>query len=250
MSTPLRGKVVAMTGTLSIPRDQFAILIEDAGGIGVTSLSKSTDILIVGADPGEAKLDKARENGTTIWDEAKARAVMAGEDKGLYTQKVYGASDDLVELAGCVREELVGGDEPTYIRFTNGTYVKVVYGPEGVWRIEELTKGNAKTRLRFGMPDGEEDMTGGKHPQAHGDSDAPVYSDVLVISSEEPIELAAWGRKPLKEVSPDRAQAFAKARAIIAALDARGFDAWWHDIDQDDKAEVLEELAAIVEGKS
>lgn len=239
---PLQGKLVAMTGTLSIPRADFAILIEDAGGVAVTSLSKSTDILIVGAEPGEGKLDKARANGTAIWDEGKARDVMDGKTKGLFTVKVFGTSDDIVSLVGAVSEELNGGDEDTFVRFTNGTYVALAYNPEGIWRARVIEVGRAKVRKLYGVP--EED--GQQSDQHHNDPDAPTYSDVLIIESEEPMELESWGHKPL---SAPRA-GVRVAKEIVGMLEGRkGFDHWWHDIDQDDKTEILEEIAGLVEGK-
>ncbi len=233
---PLHGKLVVMTGTLSIPRAEFAILIEDAGGVAATSLSKSTDILIVGENPG-GKLDEARANGTMIWTEEEARATMSGQRAGPYTAKLYGSSDDLVEAAG---EELNHMDGPLFVRFTNGTYAKIAYVESGIWRIEVLATGRGKVRQLYGMPDDQDDC-----PQAHGDKDAPIYSDVLIISSEEPIELESHGTEPLKEPS----LGLPKAKAVIKLLDGYGgFDHWWGDIAQDDRNDILEALAALLEG--
>ncbi len=89
---PLRGKTVAMTGTLSIPRHDFAILLEYAGAVVSTSLNKQTDVLIIGADPGDAKLTKARQNGTLVWDEQEARAVMDGSLPSSYGRNAKVAS--------------------------------------------------------------------------------------------------------------------------------------------------------------
>lgn len=234
---PLHGKLVCMTGTLSIPRAEFAILIEDAGGVAVTSLSKSTDILIVGANPG-AKLDEARANGTMIWTEEEARATMSGQRAGPYTVKLHGVSDDLIDAAG---EEMNLGEGPIWVRFTNGTYAKITYAETGIWRIQVLANGRGKLRQLYGMPDDQDDC-----PQAHGDKDAPIYSDVLIISSEEPITLEDYGKQPLKEPSPGRA----KAKQVIELLEGRkGFDHWWADIEQDIRNDVLEALARLLEGK-
>ena len=154
---------------------------------------------------------------------------------------LHGASDDLIELAGEVRDELAGGDEDTFIRFSTGTYLKIVYSTEGIWRITVLNTGRGKLRKLHGMPNDEGDVSA----QAHGDKDAPVYSDVLIIESEEPIELESHGSKPLKE--PPAGLRYAKE--IIDALDSRGgFDSWWDGINQDDKNEIEEEIAAIVGG--
>lgn len=235
MQDTFKNKIVVITGTLNVPRGEFVALIKGAGGIVAGNVTEGTDIVIEGANPGQ-KLTNAIQLGIPIWDEVKARAVMAGQSGGLFEQKVYGASDDLVELEGCVREELAGGDEPTYVRFTNGTYLKIVYGPEGIWRIEVLAAGRGKLQKLFGMPDDED------NPQAHHDKDAPIYSDVLIIRSEEEIKLESWGRKPLKEASPGRA----KAQKIVAALDA-GFDRWWCNVEEDDKNGILDAIAKIIE---
>ncbi|MBI3784635.1 MAG: NAD-dependent DNA ligase LigA [Deltaproteobacteria bacterium] len=71
----LSGKTFVLTGTLSIPRDQMAKEIEAAGGKITSSVSKSTDYVIVGEDPG-SKLDKATKLGLTTLDEAGARRLL------------------------------------------------------------------------------------------------------------------------------------------------------------------------------
>lgn len=155
----------------------------------------------------------------------------------MHTQKLYGSSDDLVCLSGDVDDELPGGDKPTYVRFSTGTSAKVWYDDDGVWKVELLTAGRAETRKLHGLPDDADDS------QKHNDEDAPNYSDVLVIKSKDPITLEAHGRKPLKEPPPG----LAKAKAVIECLDSfGGFDEWWHDIQQDDKNEILEKLAKLL----
>ncbi len=67
---PLGGKKVCVTGKLSRPRSEIQQQIESAGGTFVTSVGKSTNFLVAGADVGKAKLDAARKNGTTVLDEA------------------------------------------------------------------------------------------------------------------------------------------------------------------------------------
>lgn len=63
------GKTFVLTGALStITRDDARNKIESLGGITTNSVSKKTDVVIVGADPG-SKYDKARELGITIWSE-------------------------------------------------------------------------------------------------------------------------------------------------------------------------------------
>jgi DNA ligase (NAD+) len=73
----LAGKKVCVTGKLSRPRSEIQAEIEAAGGQFVTSVGKSTDILVAGADVGKAKLDAARKLGTQIMDEAELARTLA-----------------------------------------------------------------------------------------------------------------------------------------------------------------------------
>ena len=64
--TALAGKTFVITGTLAnYSRDAAKRLIEDAGGKVTGSVSKKTDYVVAGDDPG-SKLDKARELGVKI----------------------------------------------------------------------------------------------------------------------------------------------------------------------------------------
>jgi DNA ligase (NAD+) len=68
---PLAGKAYVLTGTLpTLSRSQVAELIERAGGRVAGSISRKTDALVAGDDPG-SKLDKARELGVEVIDEAE-----------------------------------------------------------------------------------------------------------------------------------------------------------------------------------
>jgi DNA ligase (NAD+) len=67
----LAGKQFVLTGTLpTFSRDEATRLIEAAGGRVIGSVSKKTDYVVVGADPG-SKLDKARALGVKTIDEAE-----------------------------------------------------------------------------------------------------------------------------------------------------------------------------------
>ncbi|MFZ1683454.1 MAG: NAD-dependent DNA ligase LigA [Candidatus Zixiibacteriota bacterium] len=67
-SGKLDGKTFVITGTLSKSRDHFKKVIEANGGKVVGSVSKTTDYLLCGLDPG-SKLTNARKLGVTVLDE-------------------------------------------------------------------------------------------------------------------------------------------------------------------------------------
>jgi DNA ligase (NAD+) len=66
---PLAGKRVVITGTLSRPRGEYVEMVEAAGGVFTSSVSKNTDYVLAGEEAG-SKLDKARELGVPVLDEA------------------------------------------------------------------------------------------------------------------------------------------------------------------------------------
>ena len=71
----LKGQKFVLTGTLSSPRAQFKQRIEAAGGKVVGSLSKKTDFLVAGENPG-SKLQKASDLGVEIVDESGLEALL------------------------------------------------------------------------------------------------------------------------------------------------------------------------------
>ena len=75
---PLAGKVFVLTGTLEgCTREDATERIAARGGKVSGSVSKKTDYVVAGRDPG-SKLDKARSLGITILDEAAFERLLGG----------------------------------------------------------------------------------------------------------------------------------------------------------------------------
>jgi DNA ligase (NAD+) len=73
---PLAGKTFVLTGTLpSMTREETTDKIEALGGHVTGSVSKKTDYVLAGTEPG-SKFDKAKELGVKIIDEAEFRKMM------------------------------------------------------------------------------------------------------------------------------------------------------------------------------
>lgn len=71
ISSTFAGKTFVLTGTLqSMSRNEAKEKIETLGGKVTGSVSKKTDVVVVGEDAG-SKLEKAKQLGITIWDEAR-----------------------------------------------------------------------------------------------------------------------------------------------------------------------------------
>jgi DNA ligase (NAD+) len=73
---PLEGKTVVLTGTLpELTREEAAALVKSAGGKVTNSVSKKTDYVVAGENPG-SKLAKAEKLEVEILDEAGLRALL------------------------------------------------------------------------------------------------------------------------------------------------------------------------------
>jgi DNA ligase (NAD+) len=73
---PLKGKTVVLTGTLpELTREEAAAMVKSAGGKVTSSVSKKTDFVVAGENPG-SKLAKAEKFGTEVLDEAGLRGLV------------------------------------------------------------------------------------------------------------------------------------------------------------------------------
>jgi DNA ligase (NAD+) len=78
-SRALAGKTFVLTGTLpSVTRDEARAMIEAAGGKVSGSVSKKTDFVVAGEDPG-SKYDKALALSIPVLDEAGLLELLAAQ---------------------------------------------------------------------------------------------------------------------------------------------------------------------------
>ncbi len=71
----ISGRKFVLTGTLSfIDRDSLSTILTNYGATTSGSVSKNTDVVIVGENPG-SKYDKARELGIEIWNEEQIKSI-------------------------------------------------------------------------------------------------------------------------------------------------------------------------------
>lgn len=88
--------------------------------------------------------------------------------------KVYGASDDLVEVEGDIREEFnPSGNGPSYLAVSDGTVLRIIY--DGIWHIDRIKVGASSIK---------------KHNATDEDKD---YSDVVTLTGESPFDWVVFG---------------------------------------------------------
>ena len=78
-SGSIAGKTWVLTGTLpTLGRDEASAMIRQSGGKVASAVSRNTDYLLAGESAG-SKLDKARELGVVIVDEAAFLKLVRGD---------------------------------------------------------------------------------------------------------------------------------------------------------------------------
>jgi hypothetical protein len=79
--------------------------------------------------------------------------------------KVYGSSDDLIEVEGDIEEEFTLSEyDENLLAFSNGVVLRIKYNDSGIWRISPVT-GNMVIHM---APEDDEDN----------------YSDVAIIEDD------------------------------------------------------------------
>ena len=74
---PLTGQTFCITGSLSRPRKEIALMIKAAGGKVVSSVSGKLDFLVAGESSG-SKLDKANRLSVTVLTESELESKISG----------------------------------------------------------------------------------------------------------------------------------------------------------------------------
>ena len=76
MNSPFANKTIVLTGTLTkYGRKEATVLLENLGAKVTSAVSKSTDIVIAGAEAG-SKLDKAQKLGIKVMNEEEFIALI------------------------------------------------------------------------------------------------------------------------------------------------------------------------------
>ena len=75
----LAGKTFVFTGRISIPREEAKRKVEQLGGRVSSSVTKKTDYVVAGEEPG-SKLEKAHKLGVKVIDEEEFMKMLKGAD--------------------------------------------------------------------------------------------------------------------------------------------------------------------------
>lgn len=70
---------------------------------------------------------------------------------------IYGASDDLIEVEGTLREEfnvyLDLDSDVLYLAISDGTLLRVRYDESGIWRFTPIVVGSSDIDIKLGVDD-------------------------------------------------------------------------------------------------
>ena len=98
----------------------------------------------------------------------------------MYTVTVYGASDDLIEIDGDIREEFGAyNNDGGHLAFGDGTLLSVEYN--GFWRFHVIRKGDAEIT------------------KVEGTDENTDYSDKITLTWDKPIGFVLFGTNVCKQ---------------------------------------------------
>lgn len=106
------------------------------------------------------------------------------------TVKIFGASDDLIELEGDIDEEFSAlghsdsdGDDGGLIAFSDGTVVDIRFTENGTWRITPVCNGSSLFELEQCTKDDEDNYS--DHLTLTGDIKWAVFGSEIVVNSRK-----------------------------------------------------------------
>ena len=97
--------------------------------------------------------------------------------------RVYGASDDLIELDGAIYDEFDAYEEVKQLTFDNGVVLVIQYADEGIWRIEDRS-------LQKGLVV----LTKCEDREGYDGPDGKVYSDEAVVAGATKVKVKKIGK--------------------------------------------------------
>jgi DNA ligase (NAD+) len=115
---PLEGVSVVITGTLAgFSRDTATEAVQERGGKITGSVSKKTDFVVAGDDPGKSKYEKALALGVPLLDEDRFRVLLDAGAEAVRARLADAAdsvaSAESAQAAGAVAGAEVPGDIPS-----------------------------------------------------------------------------------------------------------------------------------------
>lgn len=135
--------------------------------------------------------------------------------------KIYGQSDDLIEVEGDLSDEFYAHDGPNFVELSTGDVLCIYYGADGIWRIDHQVDTNTCDVHIETLPDEFED------------DDPDPYTEIARILG--PIEwVDCWDEWPVSK------------RCLINALEIADLGARMEDLSTD----TLKRIWAELDGRS
>lgn len=112
-SSTLAGLSFVITGTLSQSREAYEEMVRLHGGTVTSSVSKKTSYVLIGANPGESKFNKAKQLKIPLLAEAAFMALLAGETPPVAPTPIHAPATSAPKKATVaepyIQDDLFGG---------------------------------------------------------------------------------------------------------------------------------------------